>query len=430
MQKTNEKVVFLRRIKTHGIKGFNKPVEFSFVPTKSTQHLDNVEFFGLKRNKYNYGALKTNFIIGQNGAGKSTAISSIHSLFVFMKYPSNWIYAANENKYFFNATNKMDNEIIWDTDFSFKYGNNVYFMNYKAELVNSSLKSESLTFKKANMNGVESEISNIFNYSLANRELQVGISNSVKDYFMLAGTNGFMKFKSDLRLMNQIKSDFPEDYNAISFFIVSGISSCLSSDENSMRHMRIAPLEKMANDTHRRQYMLLYKLFDKRIESVNSLNDQLMIKYNFGNNVTRELTLEEFIYVTSGGGIRLSELVWSIMEIIYRKSGFLLIDEIEKSLHSSLAEFVSAFIIDHVKGQTFISTHDLNLVSEETLEIRSDQINVIIANENGHTVVNGSEIAGDHKKQFRREYIKREFLSSPDGDIRSEIFDEFKDFEN
>lgn len=419
------KDIYLRKLNTFGIKGISMPLEFDFTPTKSREHQDNVEFYGLDRARYEFGALKTVFLIGQNGAGKSSALESIFSLYSFFKDPGNWFRKYN-NKIMLNFLTKENNKgVMWDSEFSFRFGEYVYLLNYFVNIKNGAVTKEKLSFKTTTDGRTISERKTVFE---ADGTYVNKINDKDVDIAIYTGNGAKMIDTKEMREV--IKTEFPNHSDAIISFIRHGMSMSIGRETSLGKMLQLTPLNTAPNKKLAEQLLSLYKLFDKNIKGITEIGGLLFVEYEIAKNRIENLSINDFFEIISSGGARVGELATMIMASVTMENYSIMIDEIERSLHESLSEFLTAFLIDHVDGQKFFATHNLDLFNNDVLFIRPDQISIIMNEDFKHKIKRGSDIATTAKHDFKREYIKAEFLEHPSENIKEKIWDVFSEEEN
>ena len=423
MQKIKD--IYLRKLNTFGIKGISNTLKLDFTPTKSREHLENVEFYGLDRSRYEFGVLKTIFLIGQNGAGKSSALESIFSLYSFFKDPANWFRKYN-NKIMLNFSTKENSDgVMWDSEFSFMFGKKIYLLNYFVNIKDGGVAKENLSFKTTIDGKVISETKKVFE-SDGTHIKKINEKNS--NIAIYTGNGAKMIDTKEMREI--VKKEFPDDSEAIISFVRQGMSMSIGRESTIGKTFHLTPLNTVPNKKLVKQLLSLYKLFDKNIKGINEIGGVLFVEYEIGKNIIEKLSINDFFEIISSGGARVGELATMIMTAVTMENYSIMIDEIERSLHESLSEFLTAFLIDHVDGQKFFATHNLDLFNNEVLFIRPDQISIIMNDDFMHKIKRGSDIATTAKHDFKREYIKMEFLEHPSQNIREEIWDVFLEEEN
>ncbi|MCK5867225.1 MAG: ATP-binding protein [Mycoplasmataceae bacterium] len=419
-----ENGIFIRRFETYGLKGINQILKFDFSPSKDRIHLENINFFGLERNKYDFGAMRTMFLIGQNSSGKSSAMESLYYMYKYFRDPISFRNLMSTPFTFLNnyTTNKNGKGISWFGEFVMKFKDYVYKFNYKFEKKTNSSISETLSFSKVSKNSKPSEDKKVFTSNEP--------TLNIEGYGIVEYLKGNASQSIDTNVNREIlKNIFPEDHGAIIFFIRNAMHASMARDSTSKKAFGLHNIKGIPNKDTQNQLISLYKLFDNKVQNIETGPNGPLITYEIEKNDMQKISFNEFMSIISSGSSRMLELVKNIFLTISMPGSTLLIDEIDKSLHNSLSEFLVAFIIDHTKGQNIFSTHNLDLIFNKNSSIRRDQIFILKNTDDKICVTRGMEIAPTNKQDFKKEYLKKEFISGPNVNMRENLWEVFSEFE-
>ena len=144
----------------------------------------------------------------------------------------------------------------------------------------------------------------------------------------------------------------------------------------------------------------------KGIWSSKNLLENLILKFNDNND--RKISLTEL----SSGSKKWLNMFFEIIPALLRKQTFLFFDELERSLHHSLASFILKLFndpkINKMKSQLFFTTHSPLLVDEME---RKDSINYI--NSMGKVINMGNDLKLREDLKVTKNFLTQELGSHP-----------------
>ncbi|MCK5867590.1 MAG: ATP-binding protein [Mycoplasmataceae bacterium] len=416
--------IYIRKFETYGLKGINQLLKFDFSPSKDRTFLENINFFGLERNKYEFGAMRTMFLIGQNSSGKSSAMESLYFMYKYFRDPIGFRNMMSVPFTFLNnyTTNKNGDGISWFGEFVMKFKEHVYKFNYKFNKKTNSSINESLSFSKVSKNSKPTEEKVVFTAD----EPSLEIKGHGPVEYLKGNASQSIDTNANREILMRV---FPEDHEAIIFFIRNAMQVNMARDSAVEKTIGLHNIKGIPNKKTQLQLISLYKIFDRKVHDIETGPNGPVITYEIEKGTLEKINLNEFMSIISSGSSRMLELVTNIFMGISMPRTTLLIDEIDKSLHNSLSEFLVAFMIEHTRGQNIFSTHNLDLIFNKDSSIRRDQIFILKNLDDKITVTRGMEIAPTNKQDFKKEYLKKEFISGPNKNMRSELWEVFSEFE-
>lgn len=411
--------IYLQKIEMSGIKGIENKVSLDFSPSKNRESIDQVDFFGLNRSKYEFGAIKNAFIIGQNGSGKSSIAEAIFSMYTFFKNPNMFFQIFGNDINFYNRANYIKElGAEWKSEFVFKHKDFIYKFYYDLNVM-TTIKKESLKFtytKDGSSISPEFSVFDLenFKFKIADKVDEIiTLGNAARSVDSISGRKALEEF-------------YPDHYEAIIYFIRNAMSMHINRSDITKKNRTLISYEDIPNTKLRNRVKLLYSLFDDKIKNIKNFNGEPMVEYQIAKNRTELLRNVDLLNIMSEGGKRCFDLVDIIIDASLNEGKSVIIDEIEDSLHESLAEFLTALVMDRTSGQSIFVTHNLNLIDSEALDLRPDQIFIIKTSDFNTSILRGDSIAPTNKHSFTREYIKNEFLDNPSKNIKEKVWDEFE----
>lgn len=394
-------------------KSFKETQKISFVASKITRHKEHIS---VKKNKR---ILKSGLIFGANAGGKSNLVNAIH---FSREIIINGLDKVNLNKSYFRILNSMykcpgvfEYRIMLD-NVEYSYG---LAISYYEKIILSEW------LIKIDSNGEESYIFNreVDDYNKSHAESEIEYQSADEKYKMDFYLEGFSEniseaykkktILSDIALRTTDKEGVFAEIKKVYEWFENIIILFPESKYNGIN-------EVAADDNKKRFFSTLMNYFDTGIESVEGesqqmdfdkildnisnadadklkidisnaanehpimfkVNEQVFIlhKDENGNIVYNKLLLNHgnsedlFDYMDESDG---TKRLFDLIPLFYenRKVSLILIDEIDRSLHTNLTrKFLELFyeIVENRECQLVATTHDSNLLDLDLL--RQDEI--------------------------------------------------------
>lgn len=384
----------LKNYSVKGFKAFNKKVNFSFEANKKIMNKDYV--FNFKTSEI----LKSAIIYGPNNTGKSSLIESINILKKIIKIGK----IENNFNYLFNA-NFFDNEKE---------------IEYEIEFIeNNSLYKYELSFKENY--GICKEILHIDNKLIFNR------NEANEDEELNLAIDYFSTYKNTLMV-----SLLPKKYKKYT----DGINSFF---DKLIIINKFIDLEQILNDI-----VLLNKKefnkFNKIIKSADISIDNMIVNEKIKNEEQKYLRLfSEYkmnnkrmtmpSYLADSDGTQVFMYYIIKILLLLKTGGVLIIDEIDKSLHTLLTKSIISLFNneENMNIQLLATSHDLLLLDCLYL-FRKDQVWFTYKDNSQTYLYSLNEYKANQDNKIRNNtmenYLKGFFGALPHPNIEEFIYDD------
>lgn len=418
--------LYLQKIKIKGIKGFEKQILFDMTPSKSREYIENVEFWGLDREKYEFGALKSIVVLGENNTGKSSFLEGLFTLFRFLKLPQTFM----QSNMYKDILNVHSSSLEFEAEFVTKVNDRVvkYFYELSLNCREGVISKESLDYFYTSEGRKISDRANL--YAVANNLVTRMFGNNLGENnlpLFTYGQNGLIVTKMHMTnpaLMQGLKSVSDLDKDLVSHFF-DGLSARINRDFSIGTTNEIqwsVPNRSVISKKAYEKHLAIFKLFDENIIGFHSSpTGDALLEYKFGSK-TLTKRLFEVSNLLSAGTLVSFSLVVPIITSMEQENAKILFDEFGKSLHPELANFLMAMMTLKGKGQLFFTTHNPELA---TISFRKDQVLVLKYDDSKENVkvVKASDVILSKNQKFDNSFLNSEFLSSPKQLVRDKIWD-------
>lgn len=398
--------MFIRKIKISQIKAITKPIELDFTPTADETYPENIETFGLTRNKKDFSALKQIGFIGSNASGKTSVLIGIFHALGIVANPQ-FIQTLNVNK---NIFSEDPFEFSFEIVEKPKNGKNLvekYIMEYTFN--NGVFTKEKLCIQSATKT-TKTEIKEIYRFE--NEQVFIGGKlsklnhNPINSIFYLIVTGSAHK-----DLLNAFGDS--KMYTQINIYGESLF-------ETQIQLLRNGAITIPVKEEDRLLLVKLLQLFDNKITNITrNVMGNIEIHNEFDGNKYKYNLMDAPAYMSTG---TIKALVnFKTLMAAKMKNDIILFDELGKSIHTGL--FTAYLeIFKHSRGQFIFTTHNESLFKQS---LRSDQI-FNVSSRKGSIKISRISSANIDKRYITMKKVNIEMRNKPSLDKLIDIFDQLE----
>ena len=405
--------MYVRKLKFNGIKGIKNQLEIDLSPTNLKMHKDNIEDFGLKRNKKDFSVLKQVIFTGLNASGKTSILHGLVTTFDIIANPSIGMqsFAKNKNSFLNNKPFSVLMEIVQKSE-SEKFLVEKYVIEYT--LQNNKFIYEKLTKSRATKFKVQlnEEIykfekdvlylhekrTNLKHNPLFSIFSLIRMGSANEDVFgSITQENFFRKFNIFYSSLFEPHVQMLQDLGNLKI----GVYQLKNEQDLLVKFLRVFD-----------ESILDYQVNINSYPSINVINKL--------DGSTTSIPFERFGDFLSSGTYSAYVNFKSIIFGLKNKS-VVVFDEFAKDVHAGLTRIYFE-IIRKLKSQVWITTHNPQIFKQK---IRKDQFyNISIDKKNGNAIL--KRFSDENLELDARHISLKTVLSTldetPDGSKVAELY--------